>query len=282
VFEVPRLVRTSYAVRTAALAYAFVAIGVHLWERDSGLAVWIGCALQFLAYPHLPMRAEHGKLYIDSALLGAWIAFLGFPSWIALGLLGATLLNATVNRGLPGTLVALGCSTAGAALALAVFGFRYRPDTSGLVTALCFFGILGYTCGFGQVVHGQNRRIARAREKLPASDRSVPQDVTEAIVITGADGIVQTVNQAFCEITGYSRDEVVGRPEKALRNGAQPPEFYDDLYATVQREGRWSGTQRGARKDGSAYREWRSVLAVRDALGATTHYVIVFFDAGAA
>ena len=100
-------------------------------------------------------------------------------------------------------------------------------------------------------------------------------------MITGADGIVQTVNQAFCEITGYARAEVVGRPEKALRKGAQPPQFYDDLYATVQREGRWSGTQHGARKDGSVYREWRSVLAVRDALGATTHYVIVFFDADA-
>jgi hypothetical protein len=59
----------------------------------------------------------------------------------------------------------------------------------------------------------------------------------------------------------------------------QPPEFYDDLYAAVQREGRWSGTQRGSRKDGSVYQEWRSVLAVRDAHGATTHYVIVFFDA---
>jgi PAS domain S-box-containing protein len=415
VFEVPRLLRTSYAVRTAAFAYAFLTIGLHLWERDSSLFVWICCALQFLAYPHLlywrairaaqPMRAELDNLYIDSALLGAWIGFLGFPTWIAFGLLGATILNATVNRGLTGTAAALGCTAAGAAVAMAIGGYRYSPATSELVTTLCFFGILGYTCGVGQVVYGQNRRIVRAREKLRASEERyrlitenagdlvamvdpdgrwiyaspsyerlleradlelgsdafgrlhredaerarlavlrvagsgkprelalrlvdregrtrhyktrvqalaadslprtrillVSQDVTdlreseerlllaghalegmnEAIVITGADGTVQTVNQTFCEITGYGRDEVVGRPEKALRNGAHPPEFYDDLYATVQREGRWSGTQRGARKNGSVYQEWRSVLAVRDAQGATTHYVIVFFDADA-
>jgi PAS domain S-box-containing protein len=412
VFEVPRLVRTSYAVRTAALAYAFLTIGLHLWERDASLAVWICCALQFLAYPHAlywratraaqPMRAELDNLYIDSALLGGWIAFLGFPSWIALGLLGATMLNATVNRGLAGMLVALACSAAGAAIAVAAAGLRYLPDTSEPVTTLCFFGILGYTCAVGHAVHAQNRRIVRTREKLRASEERyrlitenaadlvamvdpdgrwlyaspsyerlleladlqqggdafarlhpedaerarvavlrvagtgkprelalrlvdresrmrhyktrvqalagdgpprtrillVSQDVsdlreseerlllaghalegmTEAIVITGADGVVQTVNQAFCDITGYRRDEVVGRPEKALRNAAQPAEFYDEVYATVQREGRWSGSQRGARKDGSVYPEWRSVLAVRDADGATTHYVSVFFD----
>jgi len=415
VFEVPRLVRTNYVVRTAALGYAFLVLGVHLWEHDAGALVWGCAALQFLAYPHLlywrdlrgaqPVRAELDNLYIDSALLGAWIAFLGFPTWIAFGLLGATILNATVNRGLTGTAVALGCSTAGAALAMAIVGFRYWPQTSELVTTLSFFGILGYTCAVGQVVYLQNRRIVRTREKLRSSEERyrlitenagdlvamvdpdgrwiyaspsyerlleradlergtdafrrlhaddaerarlavlrvagtgkprelslrlfdregrtrqyktrvhalagdsaprtrillVSQDVTdlrqseerlllaghalegmsEAIVITGADGIVQTVNRAFCDITGYAREEVVGQPEKALRNGLQPPEFYDDIYATVQRDGRWSGSQRGARKDGSVYQEWRSVMAVRDAHGATTHYVIVFFDADA-
>jgi PAS domain S-box-containing protein len=411
-FEVPRLVRTNYVVRTAALAYAFLTIGLHLWEHGSSLPVWLCFAVQFLAYPHAlywralraaqPVRAELDNLYIDSTLLGAWIAFLGFPTWIAFGLLGATMLNATVNRGLLGTAVALGCTAAGAAVVMAIGGFRYSPATSELVTALCFFGILGYTCAVGQVVYLQNRRIVRTREKLRTSEEryrlitenagdlvamvdpdgrwlyaspsyerllepadleqgsdafrrlhaedadrarvavlrvagtgkprelalrlvdrdgrtrqyktrvqalssdSVPrtrillvsQDVTdlreseerlllaghalegmtEGILITGADGIVQTVNRAFCEITGYARDEVVGQPEKALRDGLHPPGFYDDIYATVQREGRWTGTTRGARKDGSVYQEWRSVLAVRDADGATTHYVTVFLD----
>jgi PAS domain S-box-containing protein len=103
--------------------------------------------------------------------------------------------------------------------------------------------------------------------------------MTEAIIITGADGMVQTVNRAFCDITGYSREEVVGQPEKALRNGLQPPEFHDEIYATVAREGHWSGTKWSRRKNGSVYREWRSIRAVRDAEGATTHYVIVFFEA---
>jgi hypothetical protein len=74
---------------------------------------------------------------------------------------------------------------------------------------------------------------------------------------------------------------VVGRPEKAMRDGMHPPEFYDDIYATVAREGHWAGTTWSKRKNGSVFREWRSIRAVRDAAGATTHYVIVFFEADA-
>jgi PAS domain S-box-containing protein len=92
---------------------------------------------------------------------------------------------------------------------------------------------------------------------------------------------VVTVNKAFCDITGYTRTDVLGQPEKAIRNALQPPEFYDEVYAAVQREGYWSGTTWCRRKNGSVYREWRSVRVVRDEAGANTHYVSVFYEVGA-
>ncbi len=413
--EVSRLVRTNYAVRAGAFAYSFVAIGLHLWQNDYGSATWLLFMLQFLAYPHLaywrairsahPARAELDNLYLDAVLLGAWVGYLGFPTWIGYGLLASTMLNATVNRGMHGAFVSLACSGAGAAFAVAAGGLRYAPATGTIVTTLCFFGILAYTCAVGHVVYQQNRRIVRNRERMAAreeryrlitenagdlvamvdqdsrwvyaspsydrllepallepgadafrslhpddADRArvavlrvagtgkprelivrlvdrtgrvrqyrmrvqpvaagagprpgillVSQDITdlreseerlllaghalegmtEAIIVTGADGVVQTVNRAFCEITGYERSEVVGQPEKAIRNGLQPPEFYDGIYEAVARDGHWSGTQWSRRKNGSVYREWRNIRAVKDPQGTTTHYVIVFFEADA-
>ena len=107
------------------------------------------------------------------------------------------------------------------------------------------------------------------------------EGMTEAIVITAADGTVVTVNRAFTEISGYTRDDVLGQSERVIRNALQPPEFYDEVARAVAKDGYWSGTTWARRKNGSVYREWRSVRAVRDANGAVTHLVMVFYEVGA-
>jgi hypothetical protein len=52
------------------------------------------------------------------------------------------------------------------------------------------------------------------------------------------------------------------------------------VFRTVTRDGYWSGTTWARRKNGSVYREWRSVRAVRDENGAVTHLVMVFYEVG--
>ena len=65
-----------------------------------------------------------------------------------------------------------------------------------------------------------------------------------------------------------------------IRNALQAPEYYDEIYATVLREGYWSGTTWARRKNGSVYREWRSLRAVRDSNGTITHYVMAASEVG--
>ena len=148
-----------------------------------------------------------------------------------------------------------------------------------------------YRCRAQAVGEGERARVLLVSQDVTALRESEEQlllaahaleGMTEAIMITAADGTVVTVNRAFTEITGYTRDDVLGQSEKAIRNALQPAEFYDELYATVQRDGYWSGTTWSRRKNGSVYREWRSVRAVRDPSGSVTHYVHVFYEVSAA
>ena len=407
-----QLVRTNRAVRSAAFAYSLLAIGLYLWDRDAGIWAWSLLGLQFVVYPQLvywramrsaqPTKAELDNLFLDSVFLGAWIAFLGFPIWIAYSLVAAATLNAAVNRGWQGLALALVCLAVGAGLWTAVGGFAFTPETSHAVTFLCAGGSLVYLSVVGVVVRRQNRRLREARHDLeqseeryrliaenahdlvamvdyqghwlytspsyygvlpaeylgtgadifrrlhpddaaeaqwsivrvaatgkprklalrlvdrdgrmrqyrahlqPVIDGTTPHKVimvshdvtdlreseervllaahalegmTEAIMITAADGTIVTVNRAFSEITGLSREAVLGEAEKSIRSGLLPPEFYDEAFATVQREGYWSGTSWARRQNGAVYREWRSVRAVKDAAGKVTHYVHVFFEA---
>ena len=121
----------------------------------------------------------------------------------------------------------------------------------------------------------------RASEEQLVIAAHALEGMTEGIMITSADGMVVTVNRAFSEITGRAGDEVLGRSEKEFRSGLLPPEFYDDAYAAVQREGYWSNTIWNRRKNGAVYREWRAIRVARDPLGAVTHYIHVFYEVGA-
>jgi len=173
-------VRINYTVRALAFAYAAVPLGLHLATLRPSMAGWVLLALQFLVYPHLlflrarysaqPARAELDNLYLDAVLLGVWSAYLAFPTWITFTLVGATTLNAAVNRGPAGTGIALLCSAAGAGIWVLLAGWEYRPHTSDLVTALAAMGALFYGGSVGCVVYRQTRRLAAARDALRASE----------------------------------------------------------------------------------------------------------------
>lgn len=119
-----------------------------------------------------------------------------------------------------------------------------------------------------------------SEERLLVSAHAL-EGMTEAILITSADGTVLTVNRAFCQITGRKRDEVLGQNESSLRNALQPPEFYTEVFATVGRDGYWSGTTWARRRNGVVYREWRSIRSIRGPDGAVTHFVMVFYEVDA-
>jgi PAS domain S-box-containing protein len=108
------------------------------------------------------------------------------------------------------------------------------------------------------------------------------EGMTEAIMITAADGTIVSVNRAFTEITGHAREDVIGIASRDIRGGLNPPEFYEQAFQAVEKNGYWSGTTWSRRKNGSVYRQWRSMRPVKDPAGKVTHYVHVFYEVGGA
>lgn len=119
--------------------------------------------------------------------------------------------------------------------------------------------------------------LVAQRERLEVTGRAFA-DMTEAVLIADAAGTVVSVNRAFSAITGWSAQEVVGRPEKEFRSALQPDSYYAEIENAVAAAGRWSGTTWARRKDGQLYRESRTVSCVRDDAGRISHTVAIFCD----
>lgn len=99
----------------------------------------------------------------------------------------------------------------------------------------------------------------------------------EAILVTDAAELIVSANQAFCHISGFTEQEVLGTTPSAMHLGTE-----NGRWAEIQREmdshGKWSGELIAQRKGGDSYPAWASISSVHDANGRLTHYCFVFSD----
>jgi diguanylate cyclase (GGDEF)-like protein/PAS domain S-box-containing protein len=114
------------------------------------------------------------------------------------------------------------------------------------------------------------RKLVEEKIKLAAS---VFTHARESIMITDATGIIVDVNDTFSSTTGFSREEAIGHYPSELQPGRQAKQNYADMWQVLLKDGYWSGEMWKRRKNGEVYAEIKTVSAVRDEQGVTTHYV---------
>ncbi|WP_187394672.1 PAS domain S-box protein [Zoogloea oleivorans] len=117
-----------------------------------------------------------------------------------------------------------------------------------------------------------------AAENYLSLTASVFRHAHESIIITDPDACILEVNDSFCALTGYTRDEVIGQNSRLLRSGRQDAQFYTQMWAELQTKGVWQGETWNLKKNGEIYAQLGNISAVRNEAGQTTHYVGLFSD----
>ncbi len=129
----------------------------------------------------------------------------------------------------------------------------------------------------GVVVFRDISERKRAEERLQRLSSAVEQ-TADSVLITDRRGIIEYVNPAFEATTGFSSAEAVGRNPNMLKSGAQGPEYYRNLWATILRGEPFRGTTVNRRKNGELYHAEQTITAMRDRDGSITHFVSVLKD----
>ncbi len=123
-----------------------------------------------------------------------------------------------------------------------------------------------------------------ARKRLEEQQQlaaTVFEAASESIVILDPAYNLLAVNQAFSRITGYRREDVVGRNASLLVNTPEAQRHYRQIRAELRQHGQWQGELVDTRKNGDPYPQWLQLNLLRDGNGEATHIVGFFTDLSA-
>ncbi|MCE1189725.1 MAG: PAS domain S-box protein [Ignavibacteria bacterium] len=118
--------------------------------------------------------------------------------------------------------------------------------------------------------------------------RKVEQEITKlssaieqnpaTIMITDAKGRIEYVNPVFSQLTGYSREEVIGRTPGFLKTGHTSSEEYRSLWATITNGDIWRGEFLNRRKNGELFWESSAIFSIKNHNGLITNFVAIKED----
>ncbi len=127
----------------------------------------------------------------------------------------------------------------------------------------------------GTILDITDKVKAEQRDKLLSN---LLLNLNDAVVITDEQANIVEVNDAFCKITGYSKEEVIGKNPRILKSGLHDDEFYKKMWDSILTKGYWSGEIINKRKNGELYFAFLTISSIKDELYGVTYYLGIQSD----
>jgi len=123
---------------------------------------------------------------------------------------------------------------------------------------------------------------ARVNQKLAEEEQkrlsAAVEHAVEGVVITNLEGDIQYVNPAFEHITGYTRQEVMGKNPSIIKSGIHDENFYKEMWTCILSGNTWKSEYVNKRKNGSLYNAYASISPIKNRKGKIINFVGVSID----
>ncbi|MCU7835724.1 MAG: EAL domain-containing protein [gamma proteobacterium symbiont of Taylorina sp.] len=154
----------------------------------------------------------------------------------------------------------------------------WRKDGTSFPAEYSSFPVIENKKTIGAVVSFNDITDKKEAEQKLQLAANVFNNTREGIMITDKDVHIVEVNDSFKRITGYQREDVIGKNPSILQSGKQGNEFYAALWQELLDKGHWTGEIWNQRKDGSFFAELLTISTICDVQGHTQNYIGLFSD----
>lgn len=144
-----------------------------------------------------------------------------------------------------------------------------------------YFSFLILFAVFGITVFGKHlSRFVNASLINAQKNRAILEAVSNSAIVAFTDnkGKITEVNENFCKISGYTREELIGKDHRLLNSGKHPKSFFSEMWKNIHAGNSWSGDIENKKKTGEHYFVRSVISPIRGTSGSIEQFFAIRFD----